>query len=338
MRGKMGKVIFPRSESHPAGKDRMRKYALAFLVSAPLIAFCLGACDLSSAINGGNGSKGGDGATSLSGGRDETALPAVEAGAPLAKDADGRYFRSDLEDQDSSCWGNRSATGYAKTGCGSWGYIGSSGIRLARGGVSRSGTKAFEVTFAHNEDVGGASLGLSAEVVDVRAYYYFDQGFDFGQGIKIGRISSFNETTRKNDIDIIMTVRSADGADQCGLNDMADIGLFYNGAPAGSDWGNLIAPMRFERGKWYAVEYQVALNAPGKADGSVKLWVEGALASARTGLDIRGREPASTKLNRIRIGGWYSNSARRNPCPDPSQASTLFIDDVAVGSDFLGLD
>ena len=45
-----------------------------------------------------------------------------------------------------------------------------------------------------------------AEIADHLAA---QRGFDFGQGVKIGRVSSFNEATQANDIDMVMTVRSA---------------------------------------------------------------------------------------------------------------------------------
>src|SRR5690606_33290525 len=44
-------------------------------------------------------------------------------------------FRSDLEDQNSSCWGSRSSSGYARTACGEWGSIGSWNSKLTDGGV-----------------------------------------------------------------------------------------------------------------------------------------------------------------------------------------------------------
>ena len=142
-------------------------------------------------------------------------------------------------------------------------HIGPAGTLLANGGNSRSGGKSLQVTFDKNESRGGATLSLSADVVHVRAWYRFAADFDFGQGIKVGRVRSYNPATESNDIDIIMTVRSSGDADQCGRTDMADLGLFYNGKPAGYDWGHLIAPVKFERDRWYAVEYAVSLNTPG---------------------------------------------------------------------------
>ncbi len=268
-----------------------------------------------------------------------TMVSAMGAGAPLTSFSGpgSLLFDSDLDSEDAACWDDRNTSGYARSACGPWGSIGSAGAKLAAG-RGRDGSSALQVTFSRNEEVGGASLALSSDVVNVRAYYNFSEGFDFGQGVKIGRISSFNESTQKNDVDIIMTVRSPQGGNQCGTTDMADMGLFFNGKPTGYDWGSAGTAVRFERGRWYAVEYQVKLNTPGMKDGSVKLWVDGNLAVSREGLNIRGTGGSDVKLNRLRIGGWYSNGANGNAgCAGPSQASTMHIDDVAVGGEFIGL-
>ncbi len=258
----------------------------------------------------------------------DTLKPAIPPLGPVS-------LQSDLEDQTASCWSNRDANGYSRTRCGSWGQIGSWGARLAEG-RAHSGSKALSVTFAANEEVAGASLPVSADKVNVRAYYMFDAGFDFGQGVKVGRISSFNEAMQMNDIDIILTVRSSGSANQCGLTDMADLSLLFNGRPVGYDWGNISGAVRFVRDRWYAVEYEVKLNRPGARDGSVKLWVDGRLVASKEGINIRGTGGEGVKLNRLRMGGWYSNGANGNSCRNPSQPSTLFIDDVAVGSEYIG--
>jgi hypothetical protein len=245
-------------------------------------------------------------------------------------------WKSDFEDQYQSCWGSRNSSGYARTACGEFGGIGSWGSKLNEWGTRRSGSKSLAVTYAKNEDVAGASLTLSANVVDVRAYYNFGSGYDFGQGVKIARVQSFNESTQMNDIDIVMTVRSKGSVNQCGTTDMNDMGLFFNGRPVGFDWGNSTSTRTFQRNRWYAIEYQVFLNTPGQKNGWVKIWVDGVLAASKTGINIRGKGNWNVKLNRIRLGGWYSNSAHGNSCSSPSRPSTMYIDDVAVGTEYIG--
>jgi hypothetical protein len=142
-----------------------------------------------------------------------------------------------------------------------------------------------------------------------------------------------------NDIDIVMTVRSRQGGTsvQGGVTDMHDMGLFFNGRPVGFDWGCITSTRSFQRDRWYAIEYQVFLNTPGMKNGWVKIWVDGVLAAQKTGINIRGNGGYNVKLNRIRLGGWYSNSANGNSSSSPAQPSTVYIDDVAVGTAYIGL-
>jgi hypothetical protein len=315
----------------------MRRYFLSF--AAVAVSLYLTACDFTSPTGQDDESSS---SASVEGGADapdegEAYVNDMEAGAPLTKSTDfaGRLLDTDLDGEDAGCWGARNSSGYTTRACGPWGSIGSAGAQLVAG-KGRAGSKAMQVTFGTNEDVAGAGLTLSSEVVNVRAWYNFAEGFDFGQGVKIARVSSFNEATQVNDIDMVMTVRSAQGSQQCGLTDMSDMGIFFNGKPVGYDWGSIGSGVKFQRGRWYAIEYQVRLNAPGRSDGSVKLWVDGALVASKEGINIRGQAGPEVKLNRLRVGGWYSNGANGASCKNPSQASTLLIDDVAVGTDYLG--
>ena len=256
----------------------------------------------------------------------------------LAKlSGDPILWKNDLESESSACWGNRNSSGYTTAACGEWGSVGSFGAKLVENGIRHSGAKSISFSYSQNEDVAGAGLSLSANVVNVRAYYYFAPGYDFGQGVKIARVQSFNETTQLNDFDIVATVRSNGSANQCGTNDMSDMGLFFNGRPIGFDWGCLTVPATLQRGRWYAMEYQVSLNTPGLSNGWVKIWIDGALVGQKTGLNIRGSGGSGVKINRLRVGGWYSNSAHSNPCPGPAQPSTMYVDDVAVSTWNIGL-
>lgn len=260
-------------------------------------------------------------------------------GIPLPKAiGSSLLLRTGFEEENQACWENRLASGFATGPCGFWSDIGPAETRLTAGSTARSGRKSLEVAFPKNESRGGATLSLFADRVNVRAYFRFSKGFDFGQGVKVGRVRAFNRETQVNDIDIVLVARSASGIDQCGIDDMADLGLYYNGRPVGFDWGHIIVPMRFERDRWYAVEYQVILNTPGASDGSVRLWVDGRQVGAEAGINLRGKGGAAVKLNKIMLGGWYSNGGAKNSCPNPAGNSIYAMDDVAVGTDFIGVD
>jgi hypothetical protein len=256
-----------------------------------------------------------------------TAAPPPVSGA-------GVLFSTNLEDQSTSCWNDGRTATSMNGGCGPFRAIGYKPFKLIEGGIAHSGNKSIQITYEKNEEAGGTNVGIDAEAVNVRSYYYFDQGFDFGQGMKIGRVSSFNSSKGLNDIDIILEIRSAQGGNQCGVTNSQDVGLFFNGAPKGSDWGSVAADFNFQRGRWYAIEYQVVLNTPGQSNGTVTLWIDGQKVATRTGLRIRGS--LSSRMNTVKIGGWYSNSAHGNSCANPAQPSVLRMDDIVISKSYIG--
>lgn len=319
--------------------------SLLYPFSALSLALTLGACDFMSATPGPEGASAvpGSSTEAASNGANEADLAPMgsmvfdESREGLAKlTGDPIIWYNGFEDQTASCWGARKSSGYATAACGEFGGIGSYGAKLVEYGTRRTGNKAMSVTYARNEDVAGATLTMSANAINVRAYYNFGTGYDFGQGVKIARVQAFNEGTQMNDVDIVVTVRSKGGINQCGTTDMNDMGMFFNGRPVGFDWGNITKTVTFQRNRWYAIEYQVILNTPGQKNGLVKIWVDGVLAATKSGINIRGNGGSTVKLNRVRLGGWYSNSANGNSCSSPSQPSTMYIDDVAVGTAYMG--
>ncbi len=269
------------------------------------------------------------------------APPAPEAASasapPLLKTAAAVSlpFRADFESESAECWGRRDGSGYNRPGCGNFVNIGPHGISLATNGIRRSGSKALKATYIKNEDVAGSVLRVDEENIHVRTHFYFDKGFDFGQGVKIGRVSSFNDAKQANDVDIILAVGSSAG-NQCGQTDMGYLGLHFNGRPTGYDWGSITPSISFQRERWYSVEYQVSLNTPGQKNGLVRLWVDGKMVGEKTGLNIRGGGGSSVRLNRVLIGGWYSNSARGNRCSAPSGPSSIYMDDIEIARSYIG--
>jgi hypothetical protein len=65
------------------------------------------------------------------------------------------------------------------------------------------------------------------------------------------------------------------------------------------------------------------------------MWVDGQNVMQATGIDIRGTD--THNINRISIGGWYSNGASgNNTCPNPAAVSRRHIDDVVVATQYIG--
>jgi hypothetical protein len=242
----------------------------------------------------------------------------------------GVPFRSDLEDVDADCFLTRPAAG-----CSGWTGIHDAAITLGVDEKAHSGRKALRIEFLKNEDFAGTTRKTEARRIFTRFYDYYDSGFDFAAGMKIHRLSSFNEARQLNDFDIILQLKAdAPDANYCGLTDAKYIALTYNGGP--NDWGSVEARFTPERGRWYAVETEVWLNSPGLSDGEARIWIDGRLVAEKKGMDIRGK--LTTVINRVMFGGWYSNAAAgRNPCPNPINPSRRYVDDPAIAGTYIGL-
>ena len=245
-------------------------------------------------------------------------------------------FQSDFEQEDMNCWATRASDGWNSPGCNGWIEIGGTVISLVQNQTRRSGTKSLRIEYTQDEQQGGATREINHDHVYVRFFEYYATDFDFAAGMKTGRISSFNGNTNNYDIILYSGARSSNplnSSDFCGTNDMETLTLGYNGGPL--DWGDVSGNVAMQRGRWYCVEYEVQLNTPGQSNGAVRVWVDDALQAQRTNFNIRGNVTAL--LNRVMIGGWYSNSAAgQNSCPNPQSASVRYIDDVVIATERIG--
>ncbi|HKP97262.1 MAG TPA: hypothetical protein VJ385_16050 [Fibrobacteria bacterium] len=238
-------------------------------------------------------------------------------------------FLSDLEDADPACFSNRPAAG-----CQGWLGIHDDAISLGRGGISHTGAQAFRIEFVKNEVYGGTWRKADSRHIFTRFYDYYDEGFDFAAGMKIHRLSSFNEAKQINDFDIILQLKADEpGSNYCGLTDAKVLALSFNGGPV--DWGSVEARWTPLRKRWYCIETEIKLNTPGASDGAVRIWVDGRMVAEKTGMNLTAS--VASPINRVMFGGWYSNSsAGKNPCPDPVSPSRRYVDDPAVSDAYIG--
>jgi len=242
----------------------------------------------------------------------------------------GVPFASDFENDDAACILARPAAG-----CAGWMGIHDAPITLSVGEKAHSGSKALRIEFTKNEDYGGAWRKTEARRIFTRFYDYYDSGFDFAAGMKIHRLSSFNDAKQINDFDIILQLKAdTPDANYCGLTDARWIALSYNGGP--NDWGSVEARFTPVRGRWYCIETEVWLNSPGMSDGEARVWIDGQLVAEGKSMNIRGA--LDVPVNRVMFGGWYSNSAAgKNPCPNPDSPSRRYVDDAAISGTYIGL-
>lgn len=261
------------------------------------------------------------------------ALAAALLSAPAAAQTQSLFtalpLKADLEDLDANCFLKPSAAG-----CSGWLGIRDAGT-ITVGGRSHTGKSALRIEFLKNEDYGGANRKTEGRRVFTRFYDYYETGFDFAAGMKIHRLSAFNEARQVNDFDIILQLKADEpDANYCGITDAKWIALTFNGGPV--DWGSVEARFTPMRGRWYAIETEVWLNTPGFSDGEARIWVDGRIVAEKKGMNISG--PLASPINRVMFGGWYSNAAAgRNPCPDPMAPSIRYVDDAAISGSYIGL-
>jgi hypothetical protein len=238
-------------------------------------------------------------------------------------------FSSDLESLDVSCFVSRPGSG-----CSGWIGIHDASISLVRDGVAHSGRQALKIDFTKNENYGAAWRAVNTRHLFTRFYDYYAKNFDFAAGMKINRLSGFNEAKQINDFDIILQLKADDPAsDYCGLTDAKYLALSFNGGPI--DWGSVEVRWTPQRERWYCIETEVKLNTPGSSDGELRIWIDGIMVAEKKGMDLTA--DVASPINRALFGGWYSNAAAgKNPCPDPVQESIRYVDDPALSGSYIG--
>jgi hypothetical protein len=71
----------------------------------------------------------------------------------------------------------------------------------------------------------------------------------------------------------------------------------------------------------------VKANTPGKRDGRIAFWIDGALAGDFT--NLRLRDVDTLKANQVSLGLYTKNGAIKSPC-------TMWYDDVVVATSYIG--
>jgi hypothetical protein len=249
-------------------------------------------------------------------------------------------FQSNFEEQNVSEWQHRpNGGGWNLRGSGGFVDIGGgNSLALVDTSLAASGTKAMKITFHKDEDIGGATVPLPGRGVDVirtTQKILFDKQFDFGQAVKIHRLTAGDDDGTKIDILVQLwgkpTAKLPNGGnDMTGINDTYEISIGSNGSKDGPafEWPSYGADFTVERGRWYEIASEVKLNSVGKADGEARLWVDGKLLVDKSGIAMRKTDEWG--INRAMFGGWYSNSGGNNPSPNPVSPSNWYIDDVTV--------
>ena len=74
------------------------------------------------------------------------------------------------------------------------------------------------------------------------------------------------------------------------------------------------------RGQWMKVDQEVVLNAPGRRDGTLRLWIDGALVLEQTDLEYRSSE--NVTISGAAANLFYGNE--RQIAPAPRDTTVMF--------------
>lgn len=101
-------------------------------------------------------------------------------------------------------------------------------------------------------------------------------------------------------------------------------------ADMGSNYGDLWPwpGALLERNRWYSVEQQIALNHPGKADGVLRVWLDGRLILERNNLRMR-------TVDSLHIEDVWLNVYHGGIDPSPHDQH-LFVDNVVIARKYIG--
>jgi hypothetical protein len=173
----------------------------------------------------------------------------------------------------------------------------------------------------------GTRPGTPADHLFLRYRVRFAERFDFVRGGKLpglygGRMISGGHIPDGTDGFSTRFMWRAGGA-----------GEVYAYLPSSVTWGTSLGrgSFRFLRGRWSCLEQEVALNAPGRADGVVRVWLDGRPVFAQEGLVFR-------TVATLRIDGVFFSTFFGGSDASWGSAEDTHVDfaDFAVGERQVG--
>ena len=238
-------------------------------------------------------------------------------------------YSNNFDNEKVSCWNDINKDW--RSVCGDFYEIGKGSSMQLSTLHSHSGSYAAVHRAQYNEERGQAYVNLANPMshtngydeLYVRVWNYFtgeDGTYDHAWQPKVMRIYSSNNSTAA--FDIVVNLMDLDGD-----RDLENIKISFNRGP--NDWGAANASFETPNNKWVCFELHIKLNTLGKSDGLVELYIDGGLKAKKSNVNIRGTY--NYKMNRVLVGGWYSNGGVNS-----NQNNYRYIDDLVISTDFIG--
>jgi hypothetical protein len=241
----------------------------------------------------------------------------------------GVIYSNNFDNEKVGCWND--VKKQWRSNCGDFYGIGSyDRMKLSTAHV-RSGTYAALQTAKYNENRGQAYIQLADPMSQtsgydelyIRIWNYFtgdDGTYDHGWQPKIMRVYSSDGS--KTAFDIVSCLMDLDGD-----RDSEYIKVAFNGGPV--NWGQPSGSYRAPNNQWVSFELHIKLNTPGLSNGLVELFVDGDKKVSKSNINIRGNY--KYKMNRVLVGGWYSNGGVNS-----DQNNYRYMDDLVISTEYIG--
>ncbi|MEJ2255805.1 MAG: cellulase family glycosylhydrolase, partial [Woeseiaceae bacterium] len=215
------------------------------------------------------------------------------------------------------------------------GFVGGTARGAIDNSVAHSGRRSLRVSFPAGSvgpSEGGYQAAIRLEPADEYTLSYwlkFDPDFSWGSTQQGGKLPGLAQG------DLCSGGAVCDGSNgftaryMWRKNGAAVLYLYHMDKPG--KWGEDFAlqtpagePYMFPRGEWIRLVQRVKINSPGKADGKVRVWVNGSEALSLDGLRFVSDDS--------RIDTFYVSTFHGGNTPDwgPAHDSYLWIDDIEI--------
>jgi hypothetical protein len=194
--------------------------------------------------------------------------------------------------------------------------------RYSTQAVMRAGTPTDnykDYVFGDHPVVGGTPVASSG--LWVRFDTMFDSGFQFGTGQNLHKsvIINFEDENARRRYQIILNVQNANR--QYFVEHLKwNADRSFGGSIYGLGGQNVGTPVAVRLGQWDRIKLFIKPNTPGRADGVVRMWVNGALKFENTAVAVR--ENTSYNPNKVIMSNYVM---------DTSTAGTQRWDNFYVG-------
>ena len=205
---------------------------------------------------------------------------------------------------------------------------------------ARTGTRCLRIRYAKGDTGGWMHVNFPTNVPEVYCRYYrlFPEGWEWPKGygphdsiVFAGSYGAPTDTDLSVYLDFWKTaetfVRVATARQKWGYGGFGDV-LRKVGGVANRVAFHVAPPEKVQLGKWHCVEYCAKLSAPGKADGRLRLWVNGRLVCDLPEVPMVDEKHAGILFNHWMLGPYFHGGSHKEQCN--------YLDGLVIATRYVG--